>query len=178
MRQRFRESSTDEDAADTDECETNPNAEAECLIKAINNHNRDGQAIVVWCPRCRCHIHPPCQLCRLKAYQQRQAEEELQSAQQTGTKLFAQQRITNVAQLGLSTRLLHIINRSGIETVKELLLRTYEDLMLLPGVGPISLQQIARALAVNGFPTNRLTPPRVAAANNRKRKRKRKIKKP
>src|SRR5436309_3309147 len=27
--------------------------------------------IAVWCPRCRCHVYPPCQVCRLRQHERR-----------------------------------------------------------------------------------------------------------
>lgn len=139
----------DVDAPDADQIETNEPTE---------------KRRVSWCARCRCHVYPPCQLCRTRNARQRAlsgarrsfASPERAPSGQISSEHASGPRVTarlkcSVAELGLPVRLQHRLQRHHIETVNDLLHRTPQQLLRIPDLGPICLEQIYRALERLGF---------------------------
>lgn len=111
---------------------------------------------VEWCPRCRCHIFPPCQLCRARTHRRQVLRARAKhrpatlprGADQHGSR--AKLRL-NVAELGLPIRTVNYLQRAGIETVEDLLHCTPEELLRIPNFAGKSLRLTYQALARLGF---------------------------
>ncbi len=135
-------------------------------------------ASVVWCPRCRCHVIPPCQCCRVAAYRQHQslrADAGVRPAQgspHSRDRLARTQPIPRapipperagpaaphdprlnqgVGELAIPNRLVGYLAQHDVLTVGQLLNCTPSWLLSLPNLGRRSLNQIYAALEQIGF---------------------------
>jgi hypothetical protein len=116
----------------------------------------EGPAMVaVWCPRCRCHIYPPCQVCRLRAHQRRlraSAAGKLAApavgVPKSGT---AAKLDLSVAEIGLPVRVVNYLQQRQVLTVNDLLHCTPGDLLRIPNFAAKTLEQVYRCLARLGF---------------------------
>jgi hypothetical protein len=128
------------------------------------------QRVAVWCPRCRCHVYPPCVVCRLRAAAQRQRHVPL--ARRLGSKRcgaaaalpaeLAARLQMSVAELGLPLRVVNFLEARQILLVGDLLQCTVQELLSQPNVARKTLELIYAALERIGF--RRSSPPDSAAA--------------
>jgi hypothetical protein len=110
--------------------------------------------VAVWCRRCRCHVYPPCQACRLRAYQRRRRvtkpRPEAPQPASSVTELQAKLDLS-VAQIGLPLRIVNYLQQRQVCTVNELLHCTPQDLLRIPNFAMKTLEQVYRCLARLGF---------------------------
>lgn len=113
------------------------------------------QREIAWCPRCRCHVFPPCQACRLREHCARRA---LHAAlPRTAPRCEAadpqlRQRLSlSIAALGLPVRTVNYLQGRGILTVNDVLHHTADDLLRIPNFGRKTLNQVLLGLARLGF---------------------------
>jgi len=112
--------------------------------------------IAVWCRRCRCHVYPPCQACRVRDFLRRRPKSRPRSRiseAQEGlhhSPVAAKLRLS-VAEIGLSLRTVNYLQQRGIQTVNELLHCTPAELLRIPNFGAKTLEQVYRCLARLGF---------------------------
>lgn len=114
----------------------------------------DGPAmVVVWCPRCRCHVYPPCQVCRLRAYQRRlRAVPPARKAPRgVGDSELAAKLALEVSEIGLPLRIVNYLQQQQIFTVNDLLHCTPEELLRIPNFAHKTLAIVYRCLARLGF---------------------------
>ncbi len=114
----------------------------------------DGLAmVVVWCPRCRCHVYPPCQVCRLRAYQRRlRAVPPARKAPRgVGDSELAAKLALEVSEIGLPLRIVNYLQQQQIFTVNDLLHCTPEELLRIPNFAHKTLAIVYRCLARLGF---------------------------
>jgi hypothetical protein len=109
-----------------------------------------------WCPRCRCHVFPPCRMCLLVEQLARRAKVHppRRTAPLTGGIADSAQRellTLSVAVLGLPLRTVNTLQGRGIFTLNDLLHRTADDLLRIPNFGRKTLDQVLRGLKRLGF---------------------------
>jgi hypothetical protein len=120
----------------------------------------------VWCPRCRCHIYPPCVACRARAAAPPSAHPGAGRAQPAANDPELKARLeANVAELGLNLRIINVLHWAGIETVGDLLERRPDDLRALPSFGERALATVYAALAQVGFHRERSAAPSTGGQN-------------
>lgn len=106
----------------------------------------------VWCARCRCHVYPPCVLCklrpRLSAARERAAARSERDRERAGREGELRR---NIAELPLPVRLVNMLHKRGIATVEDLLQWTPERLLQIPCFAEGSLDRVFRALEFAGF---------------------------
>ncbi len=129
------------------------------ITNEISPGHQEQAAVIGWCPSCRCHIFPPCQLCRAKSHRlkvhhgrARQRPAVQQSGQ--GSDRLRTRLQLNVAELGLPLRTVNFLQFSGIATVQDLLYCKPQELLRIPNFGTKSLRQIFQALERLGFRRN------------------------
>jgi DNA-directed RNA polymerase subunit alpha len=115
-----------------------------------------GATIAVWCPRCRCHVYPPCQACRLREYQRRKARNATPRRpnwQTTGNSdpRIARQLQLSTAEIGLPLRVVNYLQQRQLFTVNDLLHCRREELLRIPNFAGKTLEQVYRCLARLGF---------------------------
>ncbi len=105
----------------------------------------------VWCEVCRCHVYPPCQTCRMKAYADRQRT-STRRKRPLPAELANDPRLEiAVAELGLPLRMVNYLEQRGILTVCDLLHCQAAKLRQAPNFGDKSLRLIFAALKRLGF---------------------------
>lgn len=140
----------------------------------------DDDRVAVWCPQCRCHVYPPCVVCRLRATAQRPVRRRRTGGQGVApaTREPAARRSTaaaalppelaarlqmSVAELGLPLRVVNFLEARQILLVGDLLQCTAEELLAQPNVARKTLELIYAALERIGF--RRRLPPSAATSD-------------
>ncbi len=140
----------------------------------------DDDRVAVWCPRCRCHVYPPCVVCRLRATAQRPVRSTRTGGQGIAPAALgpAARRNTpaaalppemaarlqmSVAELGLPLRVVNFLEARQILLVGDLLQCTAEELLAQPNVARKTLERIYAALERIGF--RRRLPPGAATSD-------------
>lgn len=152
-----------------------------CLAESTVNRIRQGwfdelldpdrdesQREVAWCPRCRCHVFPPCQTCRLREHVARRSltarrPAAARQATEVADATLRQRLSWSVAALGLPVRTVNYLQGRGILTVCDVLNHTADDLLRIPNFGRKTLGQVLAGLARLGFTaTHAADAPRAA----------------
>jgi hypothetical protein len=124
--------------------------------------------VAVWCPRCRCHVYPPCVVCRLRASAQRPVRCTRTGGQGVAPAMLgrparssttaaalpaelAARLQMSVAELGLPLRVVNFLEARQILLVGDLLQCTAEELLAQPNVARKTLELIYAALERIGF---------------------------
>ncbi len=125
------------------------------LRQPLPQRSGDGPSMVaVWCPRCRCHVYPPCQACRLRACQRRRLHlvslpDDVPPAGDEPE--VAAKLVLGVSEIGLPLRVVNYLQQRQIFTVNDLLHCTPEELLRIPNFADKTLEQVYRCLARLGF---------------------------
>jgi hypothetical protein len=112
--------------------------------------------IAVWCSRCRCHVYPPCQVCRLREHQRRRLRgAALRREAPLPRDLHDPQVVAklqlSVAEVGLPVRVVNYLQHRQIFTINDLLHCTREELLRIPNFAAKTLDQVYRCLRRLGF---------------------------
>jgi DNA-directed RNA polymerase subunit alpha len=112
--------------------------------------------IAAWCARCRCHVYPPCQACRLREYQRRRMRHPEPSRQPSPLPKISDPRINqqlqlSTAEIGLPLRVVNYLQQRQLFTVNDLLHCRREELLRIPNFAGKTLEQVYRCLARLGF---------------------------
>ena len=112
--------------------------------------------IAVWCPRCRCHVYPPCQVCRLREHQRRRlrvvsARQQAPMPAALGDADVAAKLGLSVAEVGLPLRVVNYLQQRNVLTINDLLHCTPAELLRIPNFAAKTLEQVYRCLARLGF---------------------------
>ena len=96
----------------------------------------------VWCPACRCHIYPPCQVCRLRASRRRPtgALRPQRAQPKTPATPGCASRCRNWLRCGIN-----LLEGRRILTVGDLLQWSPDELLRLPNFAGKTLRQVYRA---------------------------------
>jgi hypothetical protein len=115
----------------------------------------DEPRVAVWCGVCRCHVYPPCQRCRLRAY--RPKARLLAGSRPAGEiplpdnpELRARLEMC-LAEVGLPLRTINYLEQQGIMTVGDLLHCRPENLLRLPNFKHKTLARVYAVLERLGF---------------------------
>jgi len=121
------------------------------LLGAESDSRGESIPEVVWCSRCRCHVFPPCELCKLNEFQKRQSQ-----ACTARTRAPLPARISDprdldrlrmsVAEIGLPVRTVNYLQQRNILTVNDLLHCTREELLRIPNFAFKTLEHVYRCL--------------------------------
>ncbi len=126
-----------------------------CLAGGLQSSG-DAAPPRVWCPRCRCHVYAPCQVCRLRdsqrsvAWNQRKRRRRPLPAGLYDAQLIERLQLS-LAELGLPLRTVNNLERIGVLTVNDLLHCQPGELLALPNFASKTLQQVYTALEQIGF---------------------------
>ncbi len=106
-----------------------------------------------WCPRCRCHVFPPCQVCRLRNSGASHARSSIRRPPAEGSidpEMWRRLELS-VADIGLPVRTINYLQHRQIMTVHDLLGHTAAELRSIPNFGKKTMDQIYRVLERLGF---------------------------
>lgn len=106
---------------------------------------------VSWCSRCRCHVFPPCELCKLNEFQERQSQDCTARNRAPLPDRISDRRELDrlkmsVAEIGLPVRTVNYLQQRSIFTINDLLHCTREELLRIPNFAVKTLEHVYRCL--------------------------------
>ena len=106
---------------------------------------------VSWCSRYRCHVFPPCELCKLNEFHKRQSQACIARTRAPLPARISDQgdldRLRmSVAEIGLPVRTVNYLQQRSILTVNDLLHCTREELLRIPNFAVKTLEHVYRCL--------------------------------
>jgi DNA-directed RNA polymerase subunit alpha len=122
-------------------------------VYKVRHGDYDGQPRrrrVVWCNTCRCHVYPPCQMCRIREHKDSQTPRPSVRVEVCDP-VLARRLHLSLAEIGLPVRAVNCLENHGIFSVSDLLQCTAENLAHFKQIGVRTLRQIYRCLARLGF---------------------------